>query len=115
MRVLRGILLLGVCWGVGIESVARAQTGRTQTQSRPLSPHLLNLTSAGPNRADEPFASDLSLAKTRQFLDEMALNWTRGRKCGTCHTNIAYMLGRASLGPNTPAADEVRKLFETRA
>src|SRR3989441_7954378 len=25
------------------------------------------------------------------------------------------MLGRASLGPNTPAADEVRKLFETRA
>ena len=87
----------------------------TPRPPRPLDPELVNLTSAGLNRADEPFAAVASLAKTREFLDEMALSWTRYKKCGTCHTNIPFMFGRAVLGPHTPASEEVRGFFVDRA
>jgi squalene-hopene/tetraprenyl-beta-curcumene cyclase len=111
-RLLTLALVLVWLLAIGMQ----AQTGQGGPgQGRPLDPTLLNLTKAGPNRADEPFAKTLSLTRTRDFLDEMAVNWTRQRKCGTCHTNIAYMLGRAALGPHTPAADEVRNFFAGRA
>jgi squalene-hopene/tetraprenyl-beta-curcumene cyclase len=44
------------------------------------------------------------------------VTWTRERKCGTCHTNYAYLLARPALrvGPDEPQA-EVRKFFEGRA
>ena len=123
MHVYRRLLACVVCsaWIGGV--VMLAQTGQPQAgqasatprQPRALDPKLLNLTSAGPNRPDEPFAKTLSLEKTRDFLDEMAVNWTRDRKCGTCHSNIPYMIGRAALGPHTPAADEVRNFFVDRA
>jgi squalene-hopene/tetraprenyl-beta-curcumene cyclase len=122
MRVYRGLILAGsLVWLCAVAT--QAQTGQPQAgqapaasrQPRPLDSKLLNLTSAGPNRPDEPIAATLSLEKTRNFLDEMAVNWTRERKCGTCHTNIAYMIGRSALGPHTPAADEVRKFFADRA
>jgi squalene-hopene/tetraprenyl-beta-curcumene cyclase len=84
------------------------------SQSRPLNAQLQNLTPDGPNRADEPLAPSASLDKARVFLDEAALTWTRSRKCGTCHTNIAYMVGRPALGPETAASHEVRRYFEDR-
>src|SRR6266540_220768 len=133
MRTYRRLLMLAVCLAWLCVVVTQAQTGQSQPgqkqtgqtpagpaaagpgQPRPLDPKLLNLTSAGPNRPDEPFAKTLSLEKTRDFLDQMAVNWTREKGCGTCHTNIPYMIGRAALGPHTPAADEVRSFFEDRA
>jgi len=125
--------MLAMCLAWLSAVATQAQTGQSQSgqkptgqpqagpaaagpgQPRPLDPKLLNLTSAGPNRPDEPFAKTLSLEKTRDFLDQMAVNWTREKGCGTCHTNIPYMIGRAALGPHTPAADEVRSFFEDRA
>lgn len=123
MRVNRRLIACAVCsaWIGGVAVLAQTgqapagQAPATPRPRRPLDPKLLNLTSAGPNRADEPFAKTLSLEKTRDFLDEMAANWTRDRKCGTCHSNIPYMIGRAALGPHTPAADEVRNFFTDRA
>jgi squalene-hopene/tetraprenyl-beta-curcumene cyclase len=123
MRAYRRLLACAACsaWLGGVVIVAQTaqpqagQAPSTPRQARPLDPKLLNLTSAGPNRPDEPFAKTLSLEKTRDFLDEMAVNWTRDRKCGTCHSNIPYMIGRAALGPHTPAADEVRNFFADRA
>ena len=124
------LLAIGLCLGWlcavathaqnGQAPSGQMQTGQPQAAAagrgaRPLDPKLLNLTKFGPNRPDEPFAKTLSLEKTRDFLDEMAVNWTREKKCGTCHTNIAYMIGRAALGPHTPAADEVRNFFVDRA
>ena len=50
----------------------------------------------------EPIARALSLKRSAEFLDGVALDWTRHRKCGTCHTNYAYMLAR-------PAIEEVRR------
>ena len=131
MRKYRQLLMVSLCLVWLFAMVTFAQTGQGQAgeppngqtligqpaarPARPPDPKLLNLTKAGPNRPDEPFAKTMSLEKTRDFLDEMALNWTRDRKCGTCHTNIPYMIGRAALGPHTPAAAEVRNFFADRA
>src|SRR5262249_33212965 len=49
------------------------------------------------------------------FLDSVSLNWTRERKCGTCHTNYPYLVARPVLKEHTsPAMAEVRGFFETR-
>ena len=68
------------------------------------------------NTADEPMAHQFSARKAAQFLDQVSLNWTQERKCGTCHTNYAYMLARPVFGDrSTPAADAIRSFFEDRA
>jgi squalene-hopene/tetraprenyl-beta-curcumene cyclase len=69
----------------------------------------------GPNSPDEPIASAWSLARAGEFLDAVALRWTRQRQCGTCHTNYAYMLARPLLGDGPSAASkEIREFFEQR-
>lgn len=70
----------------------------------------------GPNSADEPVASKPSLARAAGFLDSVAVRWTRKRKCGTCHTNFAYLWARPSLSAfRSSAMAEVRGFFEKRA
>jgi squalene-hopene/tetraprenyl-beta-curcumene cyclase len=68
-----------------------------------------------PNSADEPRAKSVSLAAAARFLDAAAVNWTRERKCGTCHTNVPYLFARATLNdaPSEGAA-LVRRFFEDR-
>jgi squalene-hopene/tetraprenyl-beta-curcumene cyclase len=69
-----------------------------------------------PNRADEPIAPTLSLAKAARFLDAASLSWTRERKCGTCHTNYPYLMARHSFKEYVgPPGDRVREFFEDRA
>jgi squalene-hopene/tetraprenyl-beta-curcumene cyclase len=69
----------------------------------------------GPNSADEPMADHLSLERGARFLDAVAVNWTRERKCGTCHTNYAYMMSRSAVkGVDSPELAEVRSFFEGR-
>lgn len=68
-----------------------------------------------PNSADEPLAKEFSLARTADFLDSVAVSWTRERKCGTCHTNYPYLMARPLLKESPLAGhDEVRKFFENR-
>jgi squalene-hopene/tetraprenyl-beta-curcumene cyclase len=67
------------------------------------------------NSAQEPLAGKLSLARSAEFLDAVSLHWTRARKCGTCHTNLPYLMARPALKEiRSPAADEIRRFFETR-
>jgi squalene-hopene/tetraprenyl-beta-curcumene cyclase len=54
------------------------------------------------NSDTEAKAKILSLARAGEFLDSVGVNWTRTRKCGTCHTNYAYMMGRPSRNPMRP-------------
>jgi squalene-hopene/tetraprenyl-beta-curcumene cyclase len=105
--------LLLIC--LGFVMLASARGRLEQMPATPLHPQLLHLTSAGPNRSDEAVAASVSMRKARQFLDEAALAWTRGLRCGTCHTNYAYMIGRPSLGAGTPASEQVRRFFENYA
>ena len=69
-----------------------------------------------PASPDEPRAKTFSMERAAGYLDRVALDWTRARKCGTCHTNYAYMLSRPSLGEvgSVDAMKEVRGFFESR-
>ena len=67
------------------------------------------------NSPDEPIAASPSLVRAAEFLDAVALDWTRTRKCGTCHTNYAYLLARPALREiEGPAMAEIRSFFEER-
>ena len=70
----------------------------------------------GKNLPDEPVARELSPEKAAAWLDSVAVNWTRRRKCGTCHTNLPYLWARPSLKSfESPAMGEVRGFFERLA
>jgi squalene-hopene/tetraprenyl-beta-curcumene cyclase len=68
------------------------------------------------NSANEPLAPSVSLTAAARFLDAVAVNWTRDRKCATCHTNVPYLIARGAVKdapPEGPAM--VRGFFEDRA
>jgi squalene-hopene/tetraprenyl-beta-curcumene cyclase len=65
-----------------------------------------------PISAQEPLRSQFSLAAAARSLDAAALHWQRTRKCGTCHTNFAYLMARPALAAVSPPAPEVRQFFE---
>jgi squalene-hopene/tetraprenyl-beta-curcumene cyclase len=66
-----------------------------------------------PNKADEPLAKEVSLARAGEFLDNVAVNWTRQRKCATCHTNVPYLMARPAVADGAVTGmDLVRKFFE---
>jgi squalene-hopene/tetraprenyl-beta-curcumene cyclase len=70
----------------------------------------------GKNNPKEPVAAAASPAKAAEFLDNVALNWTRVKKCGTCHTNLPYLWARPSLKAfESPASGEIRAFFEKLA
>ena len=56
-----------------------------------------------PHRPTEPKAKAVSIAKGVAFLDAVSADWTANRKCATCHTNVAYLIARPSLGVKTNA------------
>lgn len=63
-------------------------------------------------RSDEPVAKTFSAQKAAEYLDGVGVNWTRSRKCITCHTNMPYMTARALL-PGDTGWKEVREFLET--
>ncbi|MBA4066856.1 MAG: squalene--hopene cyclase [Isosphaera sp.] len=67
-----------------------------------------------PSTDDEPRARQLSPAAAAAYLDAAAVNWTRDRKCVTCHTNMPYLAARALL-PGGGGAKEVRAFLEREA
>jgi squalene-hopene/tetraprenyl-beta-curcumene cyclase len=72
-------------------------------------------TKRGPNSAEEPMAEGFSIERGARFLDAVSVDWTRQRKCGTCHTNYAHMMARPMVkGPQSPELAEVRAFFEGR-
>lgn len=70
------------------------------------------VTPPSPNRADEPVASEFSLSAAARFLDQASLDWTRRRKCFTCHTNFSYLLASPHVAADIAAQREVRGSLE---
>jgi squalene-hopene/tetraprenyl-beta-curcumene cyclase len=62
---------------------------------------------------DEPLAKSFSLKKAADYLDLVALDWQKERRCGTCHTNFAYLMARPSISSVSPPRAEVRSFFES--
>ena len=75
-------------------------------------PSLSKLTKPAPNTPEEPLSKRFSAAKAVDFIDRASLHWQRSRECVTCHTNGAYLLGRAKLKANTAPHAAVRRFFE---
>ncbi|GAC1473955.1 MAG: terpene cyclase/mutase family protein [Isosphaeraceae bacterium] len=97
-------------WGAGVGLVAAFWVGAgTLARGEEKAPR------QAANSPDEPMATGLSLGKAARFLDDVSLDWTRRRKCGTCHTNYAYMIARPAVkGEDESALKEVRAFFESR-
>lgn len=67
------------------------------------------------NSADEPRVPSASLAAAARFLDAVAVNWTRERKCATCHTNVPYLFARGTIKASSSEGEAiVRRFFEDR-
>ncbi|MCH2364396.1 MAG: squalene--hopene cyclase, partial [Planctomycetes bacterium] len=62
---------------------------------------------------EEPVRGEFSAPLAARYLDTAALHWQKHRKCGTCHTNFAYLMARPSLKSISPPSQEVRKFFES--
>jgi squalene-hopene/tetraprenyl-beta-curcumene cyclase len=70
------------------------------------------------NAPGEKLLKAWSQEKAAKFLDGVAVNWTREKSCGTCHTNYPYLIARPLLSPAGdpgPEWKEVRGFFENRA
>src|SRR5262249_9727780 len=67
------------------------------------------------NKANEPLAKTLSLARSGEFLDNAVLAWARDKECASCHTTYAYLMARPALGdPRARLLSQTRKFFEAR-
>jgi squalene-hopene/tetraprenyl-beta-curcumene cyclase len=62
--------------------------------------------------ATEPVRKEWSAKKAAEYLDGVGVNWTRDRKCVTCHTNMPYLMARPLLADHGDAGwKEVRKFL----
>jgi squalene-hopene/tetraprenyl-beta-curcumene cyclase len=87
----------------------RAQETTAKTKR---TPKRANPAVSAPTEAIAPAAS---MTRAAQFLDEMAINWTRQHRCGSCHSNYPYLVARPVLKESpTPVMAEVRHFFEER-
>ena len=66
----------------------------------------------GPIRADEAFAETYSLDAAVAYLDQASVDWTKSRKCFTCHTNYAYLMARPTISADHDSHQQVRKALE---
>jgi squalene-hopene/tetraprenyl-beta-curcumene cyclase len=92
--------------------LAAAQTAPPAAAERALDPPPRKLSIPS---ADEPKLASLSLRQSAEYLDRVAVEWTRKRNCGSCHTNVPYLMARSALRePASPGLGEVRTFFEHR-
>ncbi len=67
------------------------------------------------NFSKEPLAKEYSLERGVRYLDRVALKWTNEKKCGSCHTNYAYLMTRPAVKEvESPEVEQVRSFFQGR-
>jgi hypothetical protein len=70
---------------------------------------LENVVSPGPNRSDEPYASEFSLQQAIRFLDSAALTWQKERQCFACHSNYVFLMARPAVAHEVLAHRQIRQ------
>jgi squalene-hopene/tetraprenyl-beta-curcumene cyclase len=73
---------------------------------------LENATTPTANTRDEPLAEVFSLDASTRFLDQASLDWTKSRKCFTCHTNFSYLISRPTIDADVTAHKQIRTALE---
>ena len=71
-----------------------------------------NVTAPAANTPDEPLLEDFSLEAATRYLDQSSLDWTKSRKCFTCHTNYAYLIARPAISAKGKAHQQIRQSLE---
>ena len=71
-----------------------------------------SVTAPAANSVDEPLAAAFSLDSATRFLDEASLDWTKRRKCFTCHTNYSYLIARPCVSTAGAAHRQIRAALE---
>ena len=66
----------------------------------------------GPNRSDEALIDSFSLDAAVGFLDRSSTDWTKSRKCFTCHTNYVYLLARPAVSAKVETHGQIRSALE---
>ena len=106
--LLMGPLLMGPLLMVPLLIVSLAL--RVAAADPPLT--LDNVEAPSANTPDEKPAPEFSSVAAARFLDTASLDWTKRRKCFTCHTNYTYLMARPALSHRVPAHDQVRDALE---
>ncbi|MFL6631637.1 MAG: hypothetical protein ACJ8HJ_04875 [Massilia sp.] len=65
-----------------------------------------------PSDPAEPKLTRIDEAKAVQFLDRVSLNWARKNGCGTCHTNVPYLMARPLTAPSAERDSALAKVRE---
>jgi squalene-hopene/tetraprenyl-beta-curcumene cyclase len=100
LRVLTGVLLLAP---LGLRG------------GEPSAPKPPDLPKPAATKADEPLAKKLSLARSAEFLDQVAVQWVRSHNCASCHTSYPFLMARPLLGDaKAPALVWFRQYLEAR-
>ena len=73
---------------------------------------LENVTPPEANRPDEPIRDEFSIDAAARFLDGVALNWQKDRKCFACHSDYAFFVTRPLIGWKVPAHQQLRSKLE---
>ena len=70
---------------------------------------------AGVTGKDEPTLAEFSLGKANKYVHNGAVEWTKNRKCVSCHITGTYMTTRPALTPFLgKPSDEMRTFFVER-
>jgi squalene-hopene/tetraprenyl-beta-curcumene cyclase len=76
---------------------------------------LENVPPVDANRPDEPIRSEFSMEAAVRFLDTVALNWQKDRKCFACHSDYAFLFTRPLVSWQAPAHRQIRSNLERLA
>ncbi len=71
-----------------------------------------NVTRPPANTRGEPLAESFSFDKAVRYLDRASLDWTKRRRCFTCHTNYSYLMARPSVSADVKAHRQVRAALQ---
>jgi squalene-hopene/tetraprenyl-beta-curcumene cyclase len=67
------------------------------------------------NRPDEPLRGEFSLDAAVRFLDTVAVNWQKERKCFACHSDYPFLFTRPLVSWKSPAHEQLRSQLESLA
>jgi squalene-hopene/tetraprenyl-beta-curcumene cyclase len=65
-----------------------------------------------PSDPAEPKLAKMNEAKAIEFLDRVSVNWAKKNGCGTCHTNVPYLMARPLTAPGAERDSALAKVRE---
>ena len=100
------------CANRGLASLVLAVLATTVATMAEEPPTLENAPPMAPNSPDEPIRDEFSMDAAVRFLDAVAINWQKDRKCFACHSDYAFFHTRPLVSWKAPVHEELRSRLE---